>query len=37
MGFWEQFFLFVPPIALVIVGAVFFALTRSNSGKEGGV
>ncbi|MFQ5606445.1 MAG: hypothetical protein ACE5GA_00755 [Candidatus Zixiibacteriota bacterium] len=28
MGFWENFWLFVPPIALVIGGFVFFFKTR---------
>ena len=32
MGFWENFWLFVPPIALVIAGFVFYFISRNQAG-----
>lgn len=36
MGFWTQFFLFTPPVALVIAGIIFYVKTAGKSGGAGG-
>jgi hypothetical protein len=35
MGFWDYFWIFVPPVVLVIIGVVYYFLTsRSGRSKE---
>jgi len=34
MGFWDQFWLFTPPVILVLVGLVFFLKTAPDKERK---
>ena len=36
MDFWVNFWLFVPPLALVVAGAIYFFISRRNRERSEG-